>query len=143
MEILSKNEKKSLVIERYKEGKTYKEIAAIVRISPRDIGRIINEYSGEKTTIYSKSESSKAYALFLKGKTPVQVAIKLDLTYEEVKKYYIEYMDLQGMKSFGSVYNGYKDYMPSIFKIINKLKYGKITPQEFNRTFEIIDEARP
>lgn len=142
MEILSKNEKKLLVIKLYK-GKKYKEIAAIARISPRDIGRIINEYSGEKTTIYCKLDSSKAYALFLKGKTPVQVAIKLDLTHEEVKKYYIEYMDLQGMKSFGSAYNGYKDYMPSIFKIINKLKYGKITPQEFNQTLEIIDEARP
>lgn len=51
MRILSKPEKKALVIRLYKEGKKYKEIAQIVRISPRDIGRIINEYTGEKKVL--------------------------------------------------------------------------------------------
>lgn len=35
MKILSKAEKKALVIKLYKEGKTYNEMAEIVRISPR------------------------------------------------------------------------------------------------------------
>jgi DNA invertase Pin-like site-specific DNA recombinase len=57
MGILSKEEKKKLVIKLYKGGKNYQEIAKTVRISLRDIGKIINEYVGEKDTKDSESEN--------------------------------------------------------------------------------------
>lgn len=133
MEILSKPEKKALVIRLYKEGKTFKEIAQIVRISPRDIGRIINEYTGEKTTIYAKSNTSKAYALFLKGKSPIEVAIKLDLKYEEVMKAYNEYLNLQSMRSAETIYRNYKNYLTQILQIIDKIICGEIMVEEFNQ----------
>ena len=133
MEILSKTEKKALVIKLYKEGKTYKEITEIVRISPRDIGRIINEYSGERTTIYTKSSTSKAYDLFLKGKSQIQVAIRLDLKYEEVMKAYDEYLSLQRIRSFETMYKTYKNYRSDILLIIDKIRYHKISAQEFNQ----------
>ena len=48
----SQKVKKKLVIKLYKDEKTYKEIAKMVRISPRDIGKIINEYTGEDNLLY-------------------------------------------------------------------------------------------
>jgi hypothetical protein len=143
MEILSKTEKKTLVIKLYKEGKTYKEIAEFVRISPRDIGRIINEYTGERTTIYTKSNTSKAYDLFLKGKSPIQVAIKLDLTYEEVMKAYNENLSLQGMRSFETMYKTYKNYWPDILLIIDKIRDHTISVPEFKQLCKQIDENWP
>ena len=142
MEILSKAEKKTLVIKLYKEGKKYKEIAEIVRISPRDIGRIINEYTGEKTTIYAKSNTSKAYQLFLKGKSPIEVAIKLDLKYEEVMKAYNENLSLQGKGSLETIYRNYKNYLPNILLIIDKIRDRKITFEEFNTYCEYLTEYR-
>jgi len=118
----------------------YKEITEIVRISPRDIGRIINEYTGERTTIYTKSSTSKAYDLFLKGKSPIQVAIKLDLKYEEVMKAYDEYLSLQRIRSFETMYKTYKNYWPDILLIIDKIRYHKISAQEFNQLCKQIDE---
>ncbi|HEX5187262.1 MAG TPA: helix-turn-helix domain-containing protein [Nitrososphaeraceae archaeon] len=143
MEILSKTEKKALVIKLYKEGKTYKEIAEIVRISPRDIGRIINEYIGERITIYTKSNTSKDYDLFLKGKSPIQVAIKLDLKYEEVMKAHNEYWSLQGIRSFETMYKTYRDYWSDILLIIDKIRYHKISVQEFKQLCKYIDEIWP
>ncbi len=116
----------------YKDGKTYKEIAEIVRLSPRDIGRIINEYTGEKTTVYTKSITSKAYNLFLKGKSPIQVAIKLDLKFEDIMRMYSEYLNLQEMRSVETIYKSHKDYLPQILLIIDLLSFGEITIQEFN-----------
>lgn len=143
MEIISKAEKKALVIKLYKEGKKYKEIAEIVRISPRDIGRIINEYTGEKTTIYAKSTTSKAYQLFLNGRFPIDVAIELDLNYEEVMKAYNESLSLRRMESLEAIYRNYKSYLPNILLIIDKIRDGKITPKEFNEFCEYISENWP
>ena len=140
MEILSKDEKKALVIILYKEGKIYKEIAKIVRISPRDIGIIINEYTRKKTMIYAKSNSSKAYALFLKGKSPIEVAIKLDLGYEEAMKAYTESLNLQGMKSVETIYRNYKNYLPNILLIIDKIREGEITVEEFGEFCKCISD---
>jgi len=41
---LNKFEKRDLVIKLHKEGKTYREIAHIAHISPRDIKLIIKKY---------------------------------------------------------------------------------------------------
>jgi DNA invertase Pin-like site-specific DNA recombinase len=43
MIILSRPEKERLVLELYSKGKSYREIAKEARISPRDIGRILNK----------------------------------------------------------------------------------------------------
>ena len=140
MEILSKAEKKALVIKLYKEGKTYKEIAEIVRISPRDIGRIINEYTGEKTTICSKSNSAKGYYLLLKGKTPIQMAIKLNLPFEEARKVTLEYWNLQGLTTAEVISKEYKNYMPQILQLIDIIKTGQISTEDFNKFCQYIGD---
>jgi len=131
MKILTKSEKKELVIKLYKDEKTYKEIAKMVRISPRDIGKIIKEYTGEKTVFYTKPITSKAYSLLLKGKSPTQVAIKLDLNYEDIRRIYSQYLSFQEMRSVETIYTNYKDYLPRILQIIDSLKNGEITIEEF------------
>ena len=49
MTILTKQERERLVLELYyNQGKTYREIAKEARISPRDIGVILNKAVEEK-----------------------------------------------------------------------------------------------
>ena len=45
--LLNKHQKKALVIELYKQGKTRRQIAEVVHMSFKDIADLINEYTGE------------------------------------------------------------------------------------------------
>ena len=56
MTILTRQERERLVIELYNQGKTYREISKEARISPRDIGVILNKVIEEKK---KKNEGSK------------------------------------------------------------------------------------
>ena len=50
MTILTRQERERLVLELYNQGKTYREISKQARISPRDIGVILNKVvEGKKT----------------------------------------------------------------------------------------------
>jgi DNA-binding CsgD family transcriptional regulator len=43
MTILTRQERERLVLDLYNQGKTYREISKEARISPRDIGIILNK----------------------------------------------------------------------------------------------------
>jgi DNA invertase Pin-like site-specific DNA recombinase len=68
--LLNKYQKKALVIELYKQGKTRRQIAEVVHTSFKDIANIINEYIGEDKQVYKaeKSKEARAFELFLQGK---------------------------------------------------------------------------
>ena len=105
MTILTRKEKEKLVLELYNQGKTYREIAKEARISPRDIGVILNKVIEEKseglkeqgqdnidlekneTQTQQPSVSAQAYKLFSDRKTPLEVAIELNLRESEATKF--------------------------------------------------------
>ena len=99
---ISKEEKERHVIDLYSQGKTYRQIAEEVRISPNDIHAILKKKEEEKNnnavTNNQKQRqelSSRAYELFSKGKTSVEVAIALNLTEPKVSKMYRGYWKLR------------------------------------------------
>ncbi len=49
MTILTRQEKERLVLDLYNQDKTYREISKEARLSPRDIGVILNRVIEEKT----------------------------------------------------------------------------------------------
>jgi transposase len=113
MTILTKQERERLVIDLYNQGKTYREISKVARISPRDIGIILNRTirlkaegsKEEQDNMNSKDDnqeheqrlslSSQAYKLFSERKTPLEVAIALNLRESEATKYYKQYWKLK------------------------------------------------
>src|SRR5918999_529921 len=76
MTILTRQERERLVVDLYNQGKTYREISKEARISPRDIGIILNKALEEKNSEGSVADiesqknqerlslSSQAYKLF-------------------------------------------------------------------------------
>ena len=80
-------------------SKVLTEIAQIERISPRDIHAILKQEETRRQKHKDRQQqeelSSKAYELFSEGKTPVQVAITLNLRESEVTKLYREYWRLK------------------------------------------------
>ena len=72
---LTRQDREAKAVELDRQGKTYREIAKEARMSPRDIGQILKKGNLEQTS----SVPSQAYKLFSEDKTPLQVAIALNL----------------------------------------------------------------
>lgn len=99
------------------------------------IGRIIKSYNNKlkterKSPIQIKKllRCTKAYVLFLNGKTPVEAAIDLQIDYEEVRKYWTEFLRLQNMKDLYNIYidNEYRlDYLLNIYYFMVRNKIPK------------------
>src|SRR5215207_7736292 len=119
--LLTRQEKEKLVIDLYNQGKTIRDIAKEVRMSFRDIGAILKKESGEmeeKQDIKkSLSPSAQAYRLFSKDKTPIEVAISLNLSEVETTKYYEEYLDLNQMHDLRMVYDEIGDEIVHFLKL--------------------------
>jgi hypothetical protein len=120
MTILTRQERERLVLDLYNQGKTYREIAKEARISPRDIGIILNKVIKDKTEELNEEEqddaekkkeqeshlslSAQAYKLFSDRETPLEVAIALNLRESEATKFYKEYWKLKQSHNLYMVY---------------------------------------
>jgi hypothetical protein len=58
----------------------------------------------EDDNIKSKSKTTQALKLFSELKTPVEVAIALDLPVDQVRTIYREYWELDGMYKLAQIY---------------------------------------
>jgi hypothetical protein len=137
MTILTRQERERLVLDLYyNQGKTYREISKQARISPRDIGVILNKAIEEKTEASKEqgqdnngneknqnqeqehlSLSTQAYKLFSERKTPLEVAIALNLRESEATKFYKEYWKLKQLHNLMIVYEEIKGDIEPFLKL--------------------------
>ena len=123
MTILTRQERERLVLDLYNQGKTYREISKEARISPRDIGVILNRIE-EKTEAKVQQDnntdadkdqqqhlslSTQAYKLFCEDKTPLEAAIELNLKELEATEFYKEYWKLKQLHNLNMVYEEIDD----------------------------------
>jgi hypothetical protein len=138
--VLTRQEKEKMILDLYNQGKTYKEIPEIVRVSPRDIKPVLAKAEKErekelgintqdrKKDDTGNSQTQKAhifnhaYRLFSEGKPPLDVAIELDLKEKDVTKYYREYWKLRQIYSLNMVYEEIGDDIIHITKIHRKIR---------------------
>lgn len=93
-----RQEREKAVVQLYREGRSYREISRIARISVRDIKPILQKYGADNylsndqeiDTYFNNEDirlpnSTKAYKLFAEEKSPSQVSIELNLRAPEVK----------------------------------------------------------
>jgi hypothetical protein len=143
------DERKKRVIDLYfSQHKTYIEIAEIERMSPRDIHAIIKE---EETTLqkYQHQQQqgvlySKAYELFSKRKTPVEVAIALNLREPEVTNMYREYWKLKRLDKLDSAYKELgDDGMRNFLKLYRLAKKEGVSVEQVVKLLLLVDERNP
>ena len=73
----------------------------------------------------SSSIAAKAYDLFSKGKTPIEVSIALNLPASKVSKLYREYWDLKGLGQLNAIHketNGKLGIFLKLYKQLIKKK---------------------
>jgi hypothetical protein len=116
------------VVDQRREGKTIRQIAKNTGISTRtvitilqdkELGEIEAELRAkekEKSDV-KQTNYTKAMRLFSKGKSVLDVTIKLGITSNEAKMVYIDFRDLQTCDQFGKNYNQIKEYLPALLPL--------------------------
>src|SRR5215211_3815084 len=136
---ISREEKEKLVVDLYfNQGKTFRYIAQYLRLSFTYISQIVKKHQDEidgknsnnnntKTTEKSSrppqqlSLSSKAYKLFYKGMSAVEVAIKLDISESQATQFRLEYWRLKGLDILESLHVRTKGKVFSLWKLYKEL----------------------
>ena len=76
---MDKKQKEDLVTALLEKGETYREITKRAGVSPNTVKAVANKMGLDQNT----SVSSRALELYVKQKTPLQVAIELDIKAED------------------------------------------------------------
>src|ERR687896_2122342 len=123
---LSREEKEKRVLELYYEkGYTYREIAKELHMSPNQIHDIISRHEEKNIAKANKKKelslSSKAYKLFSKGKSSLEVAITLDIPQVQVTQFYLQYLKLRGQDKLVILHSLLGDGIFSFYKLYNEL----------------------
>jgi transcriptional regulator with XRE-family HTH domain len=117
-------EKKNLVIQLHKEGKTQREIAKAAHMSIRDISRIIRKLEG------IPSEETQALDLFYHGKKPIEVAVALNLNAQKISKLYKDYLKLEGFHKLVLLYEEIHENLNLFLKLYYAIIQNGIKPNE-------------
>ena len=141
--ILNKFEKEKKVIELHnKEGKTLKEIAAIVHMSFRDIYKIIKAYERKKrletkreknnqsNKIKKPSLSNRAFKLFSDGKKPTEVVIELVIPPEKVEKLWSQFLIAERMEECYDFFQQCQYDIPTMLSINNFIKRNNMSGKD-------------
>lgn len=121
-------ERERLVNEMLKNGNSPNEIAHQLKMSLRDIYKIINEYSGSKEKPLTTEHM--AILLFDKGKKPPEVAIELRISLDEAMRLYVKYKQSLHLARFGKDYASMKGYLKELSEICYAMRNGGLKPKE-------------
>jgi hypothetical protein len=142
--VLSRKEKEELVIDLYfNKNKTYHEIAKIARISPRDIKPIIDKAYQEKERQAHKSLAVQAYELIYKGKTPLEVAIILNIGEAQATAYYGEYLRLVQLDDITKIYQELQGGVWYFVKLCKAAKAAKMGVSQVVNLLRIANNYLP
>ena len=105
------------------------------------ISQIINRFEGvnsdEKVPV---SKETKALKLFSEGKDPVSVAIELDMKIDEIKRLYLEYLNMKGLDDLTKFYYEQGDQFRPLVQFYNNLRSKGISPLKVIELAELVNE---
>jgi DNA-binding CsgD family transcriptional regulator len=133
---LNRKEKEQLIVDLYSNGSTYREIAQKARISLRDIKGILDKANG----VQSLSKSSQAYQMFSEGKSPMEVAIALNMRESEVTQLYKESWTLKQIYDLNSIYLETKGDLASFVRLYKLGKESGLNAEHVVSILRLVDD---
>jgi hypothetical protein len=131
----------------YNQGKNTREIAQEARMSFSVIGAILKKATEENETSKEQTErmsqAAKAYKLFSDGKSPVDVAIELNLRQTEVTEFYREYWNLKQLYDLSRVYEEIKGDIHSFVNLYRLIKSAGMNSPQVIRLLTIANNHLP
>src|SRR6266487_1156818 len=145
--VLSRQQRERLVLDLYNQGKNTREIAEEARMSFSAIGAILKKAEKENETSKERTENmlhaAQAYKLFSDGKSPVDVAIALNLRQAEVTEFYREYWKLKQLYDLSQVYEEIKGDIGSFLNLYQLAKAAGMNTQYVIRLLTIANNHLP
>jgi predicted transcriptional regulator len=126
---MSREEKERRVIDLYyNQGKTTREIIKELRVSPNYVSAILKKEEEKNNIVTNKQQqpsssslATRAYDLFSNGKTPLQVAIALNIRQSEADKYNREYWKLRGLDKLNTIHTETNGNTWPVWKLYKQL----------------------
>jgi hypothetical protein len=141
---LSEEEREERVLDLYyNQEMTYRDIAKLERMCPRDIGLIVNKESKDIESRQSLSKAAQAYRMFSEGKSPTDVAIALDLREPEVTKLYTESWKLAQIHDLNHLYREMKGNPAPLVKLYKLIKAAGLRAEDVVRIIKIANNDLP
>ena len=142
---LTVKEKEKYVLKLRDEHKTYRDIAHELRMSPREISKILKKANGEIEEKERKkivlSNTARALQLFKRGKSPTEVAIKLDLSPQEANSLYLNYLSLNNLHHFVETFKEFNnDSLQDFIDYYDFMKENGITKEETIQAIKISND---
>ena len=150
---LNKFEKEKRVIALHLEGKTIRDIAKEVKMSFRDISKIIKAYdkkvrlenktkeqegNNQETTTKKLSLSSQAFKLYQEGKKIDEVKILLDIPFKKAMLYWKQYLKSIRMYECYEFYQDHSYDIPSFLSIKTYMDRNNVYG---NKILQVLREA--
>ncbi len=128
--ILNRQQKENMVIDLLNQGISVPQIAKQAHVSFTDIKKIRQKETGDDKEIDEEEEKGKkaksipcqAFELFLEGRSPVQVAIDLDLETDRVMSILNDFLRLKNMHKAATILKEHKNQLAPFVKLIEELK---------------------
>ncbi len=130
-------EKEQRIRKLLKKGYNWKQITKEERCSPNTIKKV-EEKSSRNTNL--GSIRSKALKMYENDRTPLEVAIKLDISAEEAENYKIQYWRLKHMHEFDQMYKDHKDSLPFIISRFHEMKVRKVSVRQLSEGFKLVEQ---
>jgi hypothetical protein len=144
MTALTRRTKEMLVLDLYyNQDKTYRQIAKEAKICPRDIKTIIDKKDKEMESNQLMSISSQAFSLFLENRTPLDVAIMLNLKEPEVHELYRQYLSLHQIHDLYKVYEKIKDGIGSFVELYRLIEAAGMDLKHVKGLLEVANGQLP
>ena len=137
--LLSRKEKEEMVIKLIKEGKTTREIAKILHISLKEIGKIRKKITGdEDPQIESEkfqrqrnlSDYAKSFQMFMQNRSLSEIVITLDIDVQTAQAYYCDYLRSMNMKNLVDIYKEIGPDLSLFLYLYRQIKKEGLNKQE-------------
>ena len=125
--MLSRQEKEKLVIQLLEEEKSEREISKIVKVNFTFISNVRKKLEGNNS---QPSLRIQAYRMFSEGNKPVNVSITLDMPYDETKKLWNQYIELDKGPVILRIINELQNDFKSFVNVYKEMKKNDITIDE-------------
>jgi hypothetical protein len=120
-------EKEQKIRKLLKEDRPWNYICQEAQCSPNTIGKVQEKDERRRHQVAAKSSRSKALQMYDSNYTPLDVAIKLDISPDEAKNHKLDYWMLKGMDKFEQLYRNYGDSLPFIISKFFELEARNIS----------------
>ena len=147
MVTFTREERQRRVLEHHSQGMGTREIAKLLHMSFTDIAKILKDSDKEKESEQQRTRqellSSQAYTLFSEGKSPVQVAIELNIRASEAIIFQREYWELEGLHNLNQIYQEIRDGTWNFVNLWKSVKAAGMGVPHVNRLLTIANNDLP